>query len=94
MPGFVAEHCLKWRHADGGVRRGVVPKLRQWNPVAPTPRAGVCEIAEVRLEALVHMLRLPIGLRMVGYAEAKLRSRVLEELAPEVAGEDYGLCPR
>ena len=67
---------------------GVIPILRQAEPPQPLLWAGVDKAPEKCFEALVHPLRLAIGLRVVGGAHAELSTSQAEQLLPEMAGED------
>ena len=67
---------------------GVIPKLRQADPAQPLLGAGMNKAPEKCFEALVHPLRLAIGLRVIGRAHAELSTYQMEQLLPEMAGED------
>ena len=67
---------------------GVIPILRQGDPAQPLLGAGMNKAPEKCFEALVHPLRLAIGLRVVGGAHAELSTSQAEQLLPEMAGED------
>lgn len=63
--GLMTEHNLERSHTYGRVGRGVVPKLSDWNPMAPPFQAGMSKTAEEGFKTLVHPFRLPVGLRMI-----------------------------
>ena len=67
---------------------GVIPILHQADPAQPLLRAGINKAPEKCFEALVHPLRLAIGLRVVGRAHAELSTCQAKQLLPEMAGED------
>ena len=49
MARGVAIQYLERCSTDGGVEAGVVPKLRQWDPLQPLAWAGIYEAPEERL---------------------------------------------
>ena len=67
---------------------GVIPILRQGDPAQPLLGAGMNKAPEKCFEALVHPLRLSIGLRVVGGAHVELSTSQAEQLLLEMASED------
>lgn len=56
--------------------------------MAPVPRASVSEAPVECLQTLIHMLRLPVRLRMIRHAHPQLHAGVFEEFLPKVTRGD------